>query len=67
MSVNVVSRHLGYVVKNAVDVSLEQEELPSFYWLPKPHKTPYDTRFRTASNKGVFTHCTKIRTAFELA
>ena len=33
-SVNVVSRHLDYMVKNGVDVNPEQEELPSFYWLP---------------------------------
>ena len=39
-SVNVVSRHLYYMVKNGVDVSPAQEELPSFYWLPKLHKTP---------------------------
>ena len=48
--VNVVSRHLDYMVKNGVDVSPEQEELPSFYWLPKLHKTPYGTRFIAASN-----------------
>ena len=29
-SVNVVSRHLDYMVKNGVDVSPAQEELPSF-------------------------------------
>ena len=41
------------MVKNGVDVSPEQEELPSFYWLPKLHKTPYGTRFIhvAASNK----------------
>ena len=25
--------------------------MPSFYWLPKLHKTPYGTRFIAASNK----------------
>ena len=40
------------MVKNGVDVSPEQEEeLPSFYWLPKLHKRPYGTRFIAASNK----------------
>ena len=47
-SVSVVSRHLDYMVKNGIDVSPEQEELPSFYWLPKLHKTPYGI---AASNK----------------
>ena len=46
-SVNVVSRHLDYMVKNGIDVGPE----PSFYWLPKLHKTPYGTRFIAASNK----------------
>ena len=32
---NVISRHLDYMVKNGID---EHEQLPSFYWLPKLHK-----------------------------
>ena len=50
-SVNMVSGHFDYMVKNGIDVSPEQEELPSFYWLSKLLKTPYDTRFIAASNK----------------
>ena len=50
-SVNVVSRHLDYMVKNGIDVSPEQKELPYFYWLPKLHKTPHGTRFIPASKK----------------
>ena len=48
---NVVSRHLHYMMKNSIDVDSEHECLPSFYWLPKLHKTPYGTRFIAASNK----------------
>ena len=38
------------MMKNSIDVDSEHEYLPSFYWLPKLHKTPYGTRFIAASN-----------------
>ena len=34
-NVNIISRHLYYMVKNEVDVQEQHEQLPSFYWLPK--------------------------------
>ena len=37
-SVNIISRHLDYMVKNDIDVQEQHEELPSFYWLTKLHK-----------------------------
>ena len=39
------------MVKNGIDVSTEQEVSPSFYWVPKLHKTPYGTRLIATSNK----------------
>ena len=39
------------MMKNSIDVDSEHECLPSFYWLPKLHKTPYGTSFIAASNK----------------
>ena len=50
-SASLVSRHLEYMMNNEIVVHSEQERLPSFYWLPKLHKTPYGTRFIAASNK----------------
>ena len=50
-SVNVVARHLDYTVKNGIDVTPEQEVLPSFYWFSQLHKTTYCNRFIAASNK----------------
>ena len=38
---NIISRHLDYMVKNEIDVQEQHEQLPSFYWLPKLHKKPY--------------------------
>ena len=48
---NIISRHLDYMVKNEIDVQEQDEQLPSFYWLPKLHKKPYGCRFIAASNK----------------
>ena len=50
-NVNIISRHLDYMVKNDIDVQEQHEQLPSFYWLPKLHKKPYGSRFIAASNK----------------
>ena len=35
---NIISRHLDYMVKNDIYVQEQHEQLPSFYWLPKLHK-----------------------------
>ena len=37
-NVNVLPRHLDYMLKNGIDVPEQHEQLPSFYWLPKLHK-----------------------------
>ena len=49
--VNIISRHLDYMVRNNIEVQEQHEQLPSFYWLPKLHKKPYGSRFIAASNK----------------
>ena len=36
---------------NNIHVETELRLLPSLYWLPKLHKTPYGTRFIAASRK----------------
>ena len=49
--VNIISRHLDYMVRNEIKVQEQHEKLPSFYWLPKLHKKPYGSRFIAASNE----------------
>ena len=46
--ISVISRHLGYMMRNGIDICTQHEQLPS---LPKLHKTPYGARFIAASNK----------------
>ena len=48
---NIISRHLDYMMKNEIGVQEEHEQLPSFYWLCKVHKIPYGSRFIVVSNK----------------
>ena len=53
-NVNIISRHLDYImVKNEIDVQEQHEPFPSFYWLPKLHNKPYCSRFIAASNYNV--------------
>ena len=44
-------RTRSHMFKSGIDVCEQHERLPSFYWLPKLHKTPYGTRFIAASNR----------------
>ena len=46
----VIFDHLQYITKVKINVEPEHEDLPSFYWLPKLHKNPYEKRFIAASN-----------------
>ena len=48
---NVISRHLDYMIKNGIDVPEEHEQVSSFYWLPKLPPKNYGSRFIVASNK----------------
>ena len=49
--VNIISKHLDYMVRNEIEVQEQHEQLPSLYWLPKLHKKPYGSRVIAASNK----------------
>ena len=43
---SVVNKHCSDIVtKFEVGITESQEELPTFYWLPKLHKRPYKARF----------------------
>ena len=51
-NVQIVNKRLEDIVgKMRIPVKENMEQLPSFYWLPKLHKTPYGSRFIAASNK----------------
>ena len=52
LGVDIVRKHVDDIVRGMqIPIKPEMEKLPSFYWLPKLHKTPYGNRFIAASNK----------------
>ena len=48
---DIAMRHIRYTEQNSIVLQPEHETLPSFYWLPKLHKSPFGKRFIAASNK----------------
>ena len=50
-TIHIVDKHLEYMMLKNILVPPTMEELPSLYWLPKMHKTPYGSRFIAASNR----------------
>ena len=48
---DIVLRHIKYMEQKGMVLQPEHETLPSFYWLPKLHKSPFGKRFIAASNK----------------
>ena len=46
----VVESHLQFMSNNDLNVTEESCKLPSFYWMPKLHKSPYSHRFIAASS-----------------
>ena len=51
LGMDIVRKHVDDMKGLQIPIKSEMEVLPSFYWLPKLHKTPYGNRFIAASNK----------------
>ena len=45
-----VNQHLVFTCRVSLNVPPEMQRLPSFYWMPKLHKSPYRQRFIAASS-----------------
>ena len=56
-SKQLIRKHLLDMHKWNICVPSVMKELPTLYWLPKLHKSPYGTRFIAASNES-----TKVQT-----
>ena len=46
----IISDHLAHLKLDKIEVPDEMHKLPTFYWLPKMHKTPIGSRFIAASS-----------------
>ena len=61
----VISNHIFHnATRFAVTVNEDQERLPTFYWLPKLHKQPYNARFTTNSSSCTTTELSKFLTSY---
>ena len=46
----IIDRHTDYLTNHNINIPEKTYKLPSFYWLPKMHKTPVGNRFIAASD-----------------
>ena len=61
---SVVNGHCNHLaLKNSVCVKERQDRLPTMYWLPKLHKTPYKARFIANSSSCTTTELSKLLTS----
>ena len=61
---HIVNEHIDFMTDNSIHVETELRLLPSFYWLPKLHKTPYGTRFIAASRRCTTKPLSKLLTVY---
>ena len=60
---SVVNSHLNELpLKFSVGVKECQDKLPTIYWLPNPHKRPYEARFVANSSSCTITELSKLLT-----
>jgi len=50
-SSELIEKHIQCLRGWNIGIPSDMEQLPSMYWLPKLHKTPYGSRFIAASSK----------------
>ena len=61
---SVINNHIFHnATRFAVSVNEDQERLPTFYWLPKLHKKPYNARLIANSSSCTTTEILKLLTS----
>ena len=48
---DIVTQHMQDLAHWDILIPSDMQQLPTLYWLPKMHKSPYSSRFIAASNK----------------
>ena len=59
----VLTNHKSFMTNFNIRTKDDQNDLPSLYWIPKLHKTPYKARFIAGSSKCSTTELSKILTS----
>ena len=61
---SVINNHIIHnATRFVVSVNEDQERFPTFYWLPKLHKKPYNARFIANSSSCTATELSKLLTS----
>ena len=58
----VIDKHKQILHNFNIKIESKQEKLPSLYWIPKLHKTPYKSRFIANASSSTTTHISKLLT-----
>ena len=59
----IMANHRSFLSEYNIKIKEDQNDLPSLYWIPKLHKTPYKARFIAGSSKCSTTALSKILTS----
>lgn len=59
----IVSDHINKCKTLGLDIFINQEKLPTMYWIPKLHKNPYKSRFIANSTSCTTTNISKLLTS----
>ena len=60
---DLVNEHVSRLISFRTDVEAKQDKLPTMYWIPKLHKTPYKSRFIANSSACTTTNLSKLLTS----
>ncbi|MCU7801043.1 MAG: hypothetical protein KZQ70_13125, partial [gamma proteobacterium symbiont of Lucinoma myriamae] len=60
---SIVDEHRQHTAKFDVSIKMNQDRLPTLYWLPKLHKNPYKARFIANSSSCTTTELSKLLTS----
>ena len=60
---DILDSHIQFMAKIGISPDKVHESLPSMYWLPKLHKTPYKARFIANSSSCSTTPLSKLLTS----
>jgi hypothetical protein len=60
---DIVTAHTLHITKFRISVAPKQDKVPTMYWLPKMHKTPYKARFIANSSSCTTTKLSVLLTS----
>ena len=59
----ILENHKSVLLSFGINIKEDEENLPSLYWIPKLHKTPYKERYIAGSSRCSTKHLSKVLTS----